>query len=125
VGNFLWVGLGGFIGAVARYAVAVAMGPAATLRFPWPTFTVNVLGCLAIGLLAGYFTRVPAPEHLRLFLVTGILGGFTTFSAFGVESLGLLRRGDHALGLAYAGGSVLVGLLAVWLGFRLASGGQG
>jgi crcB protein len=124
VGDFLWVGLGGCMGAVARYAVALAMGQAAMQRFPWPTFAVNAAGCLAIGLLAGLSTRVPVPAQLRLFLVTGLLGGFTTFSAFGLESLQLLRRGEPALAAAYVAGSVAAGLLAVWLGWRLAGGAQ-
>lgn len=118
---YWWVGLGGFVGSVARYAVALWLGGSTAGRFPWATFGVNVVGCLLIGLLAGVFARSPTPESVRLFLVTGLLGGFTTFSAFGLETLGLLRRGDVGLALSYALGSVLLSLLAVWIGLRLAA----
>ena len=119
--TYLWVGLGGFLGSVARYAFAVGLGNTPTGRFPWATFAVNCLGCLLIGVMAGWLSRASVPESARLFLVTGILGGFTTFSAFGLESVGLLRRGEFSLALLYILGSVLVGIAAVWLGLRLAS----
>jgi CrcB protein len=121
---YLWVGLGGFIGSIARYAVAVSLTPAAPGRFPWATFTVNCVGCLLIGLLAGMLSRAPVPETVRLFLVTGLLGGFTTFSAFGLESVALLRRGEFGLALLYMLGSVLVGIAAVWLGLRLTNAAE-
>ena len=117
---YLWVGLGGFIGSVARYAVAVWLAPGEIERFPWGTFAVNCVGCLLIGVLAGVFARTPAPDAARLFLITGVLGGFTTFSAFGLESVSLLRRGDLGIALLYVLGSVFVGIVAVWLGLRLA-----
>ena len=123
--GFLWVGLGGLLGSIARHAVALAMAGPAVGRFPWATFAVNGLGCLLIGVLAGAAARMPLAEPARLFLMTGVLGGFTTFSAFGLESVTLLRRGDWEVALAYAGGSVLVGLAAVWLGLRLAGAGEG
>lgn len=122
--TYLWVGLGGFIGAVARYAVGAGLGAAPADRFPWATFAVNCLGCLLIGLLAGASAKASVPEPARLFLVTGLLGGFTTFSAFGLESLTLLRRGETILALLYILGSVLVGIAAVWLGLRFTSGGD-
>lgn len=118
--QLLLVGLGGFLGSVARYLLGgwiLHLAPQA--KFPFGTFTVNLAGCLAIGLLAGL-----AEKHglfgpsARLFLFTGLLGGFTTFSAFGLETLFLLRRGEPWLALAYVAGSVLLGLLMVWLGFK-------
>lgn len=118
---WVWVGLGGCIGAVGRYGVALALGAGAAGRFPLATFVANCVGCLLIGLVADVLARVPAPEALRLFLATGVLGGFTTFSAFGLETVGLLRRGEFGYALLYAGGSVLVGVTAVWVGMRLAS----
>lgn len=119
--GFLWVGLGGLLGSIARYAVALSISGTETGRFPWATFIVNCVGCLLIGLLAGWFARAPVPEGARLFLITGVLGGFTTFSAFGLESLSLLRKGELALGLLYIQGSMLVGALAVWIGIQIAA----
>jgi CrcB protein len=124
--SLLWVGAGGFIGAVARHAVGLSLGPLAPGRFPVATFLVNCVGCLLIGLVAATVARLPVPEHVRLFLMTGVLGGFTTFSAFGLESLSLLRRGDFAIAAAYVLGSVLAGVVAVWIGLRVAApGAQG
>lgn len=119
---FLWVGVGGFLGSVARYAVAVALaGHPVQSRFPLATFAVNLLGCALIGVLAGLWERHPFLDpRLRLFLITGVLGGFTTFSAFGLETLGLLRDGKVAMAGLYIMSSVLLGVLAVWIGFRLA-----
>ena len=121
---YLWVGLGGFIGSVARYAVSVGVAAAPADRFPWATFAVNLLGCLLIGLLVGASAKASVSDPVRLFFVTGILGGFTTFSAFGLESLTLLRRGDTGLALVYILGSVLVGIAAVWLGLRFTGGAE-
>ncbi len=96
--NLLLVGLGGFAGSIGRYLVGHWLLPLTVAhRFPWPTFVVNVSGCLIIGILAGL-----AQKHglfgsgTRLFLFTGLLGGYTTLSAFGLESLMLLRRGELA-----------------------------
>ena len=118
---WLWVGAGGMLGSMARYGVALALGAPAPGRFPWATFAVNGGGCLLIGMLAGAFARAPVSDGLRLFLLTGALGGFTTFSAFGLESVALLRRGDVVMAAAYVLGSVALGLVAVWIGLRLAS----
>lgn len=120
---YWWVGLGGFVGSVARYALAVGLPPVAAGRFPLATFAVNCLGCLLIGVVAGILARTPAPDSIRLFVVTGVLGGFTTFSAFGIEAVTLLRRGEMAFALLYIVCSVLVGIGAVWLGLRLAADG--
>lgn len=116
----LLVGLGGFAGSVARYVLGGwLLHHTAQERFPWSTFAVNAAGCLAIGVLAEL-----AAKHgmfgpgTRLLLFTGLLGGFTTFSAFGLETVLLLRRGDAGVALAYAAGSVVVGVLAVWLGMK-------
>ncbi|MCM2309798.1 MAG: fluoride efflux transporter CrcB [Steroidobacteraceae bacterium] len=121
MGEFLWVGLGGLLGSIVRYAVAIGIGGTEPDRFPWATFVVNCIGCLLIGLLAGWFASAPVPEAARLFLITGVLGGFTTFSAFGLESLSLMRNGELALALLYILSSVLVGVLAVWIGVRIGS----
>ena len=119
----LLVGLGGFLGAIARYKLGGwLLHMTAQDRFPFGTFAVNVLGCLAVGILAGVAERyeVIGPEA-RLFLFTGLLGGFTTFSAFGLEAVFLIRRGDLGVAALYAGGTVVLGITAVWLGLKCVS----
>lgn len=121
--GILLVGLGGFLGAIARYKLGgLILHMTAQDRFPFGTFTVNILGCLVVGVLAGVAERydVFGPDT-RLFLFTGLLGGFTTFSAFGLEAVHLIRRGDIGTAALYAGGSVVLGITAVWLGLKLAS----
>ena len=117
------VGLGGAVGSIARHLLATwTMQATAPQKFPLGTFAVNLLGCLAADLLAGWAERHPgvlSPE-LRLLLLVGVLGGFTTFSAFGLETAQLLRRGDWLVASGYVCGSVLLGLGLVLLGFRLA-----
>jgi fluoride exporter len=112
------VAAGGAVGALARFhlgrAVSQATGPGAA--FPWATFAVNVLGCLAMGLLAGWLARGSGHEAARLLLGVGLLGGFTTFSAFGLEMVGLFERGSPGLAVAYALASVIAGVMALWLG---------
>lgn len=118
--NILLVGLGGFAGAIARYLLGGwVLHHTLSAKFPWGTFTVNLLGCLVIGLLSGLAEKFDwLSPSLRLFLLTGLLGGFTTFSAFGLETVFLLRRGEVLLAAAYAAASVLLCIAAVWLGLR-------
>lgn len=118
--GILLVGIGGFVGSVARYKLGGwLLHHTAQQKFPFSTFAVNVAGCLAIGILAGLAEKhdLVSPS-LRLLLFTGLLGGFTTFSAFGLETVFLLRRGEPWVALAYALGSVVLGVLAVWLGIK-------
>lgn len=122
--DILLVGTGGFLGSVFRFllggAVTRASGASA---FPYGTMTVNVLGCLAIGMLAGLAeSRSLLSPEARLFLMTGLLGGFTTFSAFAYESYFLGRQHAWSPMLANILVSVVVGLGAVWLGHRLTAG---
>ncbi|TYT26687.1 fluoride efflux transporter CrcB [Luteimonas viscosa] len=116
------VGLGGAAGSIARYLLATwTMHAATPQKFPLGTFVVNLAGCLVAGLLAGLAERHPGwlSPDLRLLLFVGLLGGFTTFSAFGLETAQLLRRGEWLVATGYVGGSVLLGIGAVWLGLRL------
>ena len=119
----LLVALGGAIGSVARWAVSNwihRVTPAAT--FPWGTFAVNAAGSFAIGaLMTLTLERSLVPPNARLFLVTGVLGGFSTFSAFSWESLALLRLGQWPTAIAYLFGSLAVGLLAAFAGAMLAA----
>ena len=120
--GILLVALGGAIGSVARYkASGWVLHHTIDWRFPAGTFTVNVVGCLLAGVLAGLAEKqdLLSPET-RLLLFTGILGGFTTFSAFGLETMHLLRRGDVLIAGANVLLSVAAGLLALWLGLAMA-----
>jgi CrcB protein len=121
--NILLVGLGGFVGSVARYKLGGwLLHMTAQERFPFSTFAVNVAGCLVVGVLAGLAERYELfGPGTRLFLFTGLLGGFTTFSAFGLETMYLLRRGEPWVAATYVGASVVLGIGAVWLGIKVIS----
>ena len=121
--SILLVGLGGFIGSVARYKLGgLVLHLTAQERFSYSTFAVNILGCLAIGILAGLAERYELfGPGTRLFLFTGLLGGFTTLSAFGLDAVFLVRRGELLVAALYAGASVVLGIAAVWLGLKLIS----
>jgi len=115
----LVVALGGALGSVARYTLSTCTWQATPgWKFPLGTFLVNVLGCLLVGVLAGAAEKhgLLSP-NVRLFLFTGLAGGFTTFSAFGLETFMLLRRGDWSVALAYVSLSLLIGIGALALGF--------
>ena len=118
--DLLLVGAGGFVGAIARHAMGGWLMALATQpRFPYGTLAVNVLGCALIGVFAAFAEAIPPLNGpARLLLVTGLLGGFTTFSAFGLETLMMLRRGDTALAAGYVAASVVLGLAAVWIGMK-------
>jgi CrcB protein len=113
--------LGAALGGAARYAVVTLITARMASRFPWGTFAANMSGCFLIGLIATLLAeRVASPLNWSLFLVTGILGGYTTFSAFGWETVQLTRQGEHLLALANVVGSAAAGYAAVWLGVLLA-----
>lgn len=115
--KFVAVMAGAALGGLFRYMVVTAVTERLAGRFPWGTFTANVTGCFLIGLIATLLLeRVAAPQMWSLFLVTGILGGYTTFSAFGWETVQLTRQGEHGLALANVLGSAAAGYVAVWLG---------
>ena len=122
----LIVGLGGFVGSIARYQLgAIVWHHSLPWRFPIATFCINVLGCFVLGALSGLAGRhLFFSAEIRLLLFTGLLGGFTTFSAFAAEGVNLIRRGELAIAFAYAALSVLCGFVAVWAGMRLCGAGS-
>ena len=119
--TLLAVGLGGLLGSVARYKLGgLVLHHTAGHRFPVSTFIVNMLGCGLVGLLVGIAEhRHELSPTARLFLITGFCGGFTTFSAFGFETMYLLRRDEVGWAVANAALSVSVGVAAVWLGWKV------
>lgn len=119
--QLLWVGLGGFLGSVARFVVAGFFNRLSPiLAFPVGTLAVNLLGCFLIGLLHGLAeSRNILGTDTRIFLFIGVLGGFTTYSTFGFESLALLRDGEFFRTSANILLHVIAGLAAVWIGDTL------
>lgn len=115
--QLLIVGLGGFLGSVARHLCNNWLKASS---FPLSTFLVNGLGSFIIGVVLGYWLKTTTPsDNWRLFLATGICGGFTTFSAFAFENLTLLRNGQYSYLILNIFGSILLSLLLVWLGTLL------
>ena len=119
--NVLLIFLGSGLGALARYKLgSLALHQWPDWRFPVGTCLVNVLGCLVAGVLAGAAERQGLfTANTRHFLFTGLLGGFTTFSAFGLETVYLLRRGDAGAAFGYVILSVIGGVAAIWLGISM------
>ena len=120
----LAVGLGGCLGSIARYKLGgLVLHHTLGWRFPLSTLAVNLGGCLLVGLLAGWVEHRDAlSPGMRLLLITGFCGGFTTFSAFGLESLYLIRRDAAALAAINAAVSVAGGIAGVWIGWKAAHG---
>ena len=115
----LLVFLGAGIGGVMRHGVNIGCARFCGTAFPWGTLTVNAVGSLAMGVIAGWLAfnaEVPGSQPLRLFLLTGILGGFTTFSAFSLDAALLWERGDGLLAAGYVLGSVVLSLAALGIG---------
>ena len=113
--NILLVAFGGATGSVCRYLVSKMVASS----FPWGTFTVNVLGSLLIGLLVGLVSKGNLSPELKLLLVTGFCGGFTTFSTFANESFTMLKASEALLAALYIGLSIIIGIMAVWLGVNI------
>ena len=118
----LLVGAGGMLGSLLRYWVGSAVQARLSPAFPYGTLSVNLIGCAAIGALAAWMSaRETPPTELRLFAVVGILGGFTTFSAFGWETFALLREGSLQRAFANVALQLVLGLAAVWAGYTALS----
>jgi CrcB protein len=123
VAIWLLVGVGGALGAVARHALNhVVHQRLLTSTFPFGIFVVNVLGSLLIGAVAGALAggRVHWNYPWRVFLIVGVLGGFTTFSSFSLDTLALVRDGHHAQAFGNVIGQVGLSLVGVWAGFKIA-----
>ena len=119
--NLVYVGAGGFLGSIGRYLLAGAVYQIfPRLNFPTGTAVVNILGCFLIGFISGLaeVRNLLSPE-MRIFILIGLLGGFTTFSTFGFETVALLRDGSFLTALANVFLQVIVGISAVWLGFNV------
>ncbi|ASY60500.1 MULTISPECIES: fluoride efflux transporter CrcB [Sinorhizobium] len=125
---YLLVFLGAGLGGAMRHGVNQFAAQLLGAAFPFGTLAVNIAGSFAMGLIAEYFAlRVHLPQDVRLFLATGVLGGFTTFSSFSLDTIGLYERGEWAAAAIYAASSVifsLLGLLAGMMLVRLLAAGQ-
>ena len=119
--SVLLVALAGGVGCAARYKLgALVLHHTFAWKFPAGTFAVNVIGCLIAGFLIGLAeNRAFLTPEARLMIFTGFLGGFTTFSAFGVETVALMQRADYAVAAAYVGSSVACGIAALWLALKV------
>jgi fluoride exporter len=118
--GFLIVFLGGGLGAALRHGVNIAAARLLGTAFPYGTLAINVLGSLAMGLIAEYFAlKVGLPQRWRLFLTTGVLGGFTTFSAFSLEAALLYERGQIAGAALYVVASVVLAIGALFAGLAI------
>ncbi len=113
--------LGGGLGSVLRYFLSsVVYTPVCVGRFPFRTFLVNMVGCLAIGIFSGLFVSMPARSELKNFLVAGFCGGFTTFSTFSRETYDLWAAGHVSVAIIYSILSLVVGVTLVWIGYSFA-----
>ena len=117
--NWLLVAMGGAIGATLRYAAGLCLVKPQGL-FPWATWSVNLLGCLCAGIFFAFSQKYPVLQsETRLFLMVGVLGGFTTFSSFGLETFQLIKQGHINLALGYALSSVVLGVVVLAVGYML------
>ena len=122
MGAWIAVALGGAIGSIGRFWLAGAMAALTGPRFPWGTLLINVLGSFVIGLVAGLTLtpgRVGMHPDLRIFLMTGVCGGFTTFSAFSLQTLELIQAGDVVPAMGYAISSVVLCVIATYAAWAL------
>jgi CrcB protein len=118
---YLIVFLGGGLGAALRHGINVAFARMLGTAFPYGTLTINITGSIVMGLVAGYFAfKGDASQHWRLFLTTGILGGYTTFSAFSLDVALLYERGEIGLAGLYVAASVLLSIAGLFAGLALA-----
>ena len=121
--NLLLIAIGGAIGSVARFLFSSLVQRLVPTLFPFGTFAVNIAGCIVFGLIAGVAARerVALAPEARAFLLTGVLGGFTTFSTFAFESVHLLSDGQFLWAATNIAGQVVAGLAGLWMGYVMTS----
>ena len=118
--NYVLIFIGGGIGSSLRHTLNLVFTRALGTAFPYHTFIINITGSIIMGLIAGYLAfKGEASQHWRLFLMTGVLGGYTTFSAFSLDAALLYERGEIALALLYVLGSVVLSIAGLFAGLAL------
>lgn len=118
--TILLIGTGGFAGSISRYLLTKFVATKWPMAFPLGTFAVNTLGCFMIGIIMGLSFQYTISTQTRLLLATGFCGGFTTFSTYSLEIFELHQKGEAGVSLLYLFGSIILGLLSIWLGLWLA-----
>lgn len=115
----LAIGVGSFIGGISRYLLSTYIQTKVMSGFPYGTLLVNIVGCFLIGLVFAFSLRGSLGHEWRLFLATGVIGGFTTYSAYSYETLALMREAQYTAAFLYVGASLLLGLAATFLGMQV------
>ncbi len=116
-----FIALGGALGALGRYFLSTWVYSKSDFIFPWGTFAVNILGCFILGMVYIWGTeKLAIGSNMRAFLAVGLLGAFTTFSTFSLETVNIIKDGEIKIALLNTAGSLVFGLLAVWLGTVIA-----
>ncbi len=117
---WVWVMAGGAVGSALRYGLSLLLNPTAAGGWPWGTLSANVLGCILMGWLSSLLAgAVQLPDPVRIGILVGVLGGFTTFSSFGLETVRLYQGGQLAMAATYMAVSNLAGVIGLWIGLQV------